>query len=209
MKNGLDPKILLILAISMSLIGTVGVYIRWSGVQSSREEIVQLQKETRDATVKNKELEASQLKLKEASDKLAHLEQGVPQFAYVSTLLSELEATGKQCGMAVLGVRPQIPKSAKKDAKTSAKSKKAYEELNIEIKGRGSYKSVMKFLESLQSFPKIAAVQQITLTPKADPNIVGAPPLDITVELKAYLFPPLDPIENSTASKNQNDKSNG
>ncbi len=208
MKHGLDPKIMLILAISVSLVGTVGVYIRWSGVQSSREEIVHLQKETREATAKNKELEASQLKLKEASDKLAHLEQGVPQFAYVSTLLSELEATGKKCGMAVLGVRPQVPKAAKKgDAK--AKSKKAYEELNIEIKGRGSYKSVMKFLESLQSFPKIAAVQLLTLTPKADPNIVGAPPLDITVELKAYLFPPLDPIKNSTASRSQYDKSNG
>jgi Tfp pilus assembly protein PilO len=123
---------------------------------------------------------------------LKHLEEGIPDFAYIPSLMTELEKAGKQFGIKILGVRP-IPKPMTPGKKGDS-SKKAYEELAIEVKGFGNYGSVMRFVNSLQQFPKIVAARSVQLTPKADPGQMR-PDLDVVVELRAYVFPEAKPAD--------------
>ena len=106
-------------------------------------------------------------------------------------MLSELEKLGKSSGIAVIGVRP-LPKPATPGKKDSAadgeiKKKPAYDELNIEVKGRGTYRSVLNFIESLGKFPKVVAARTVELTPKNDPGQTSSS-LDVTINLRAYVF---------------------
>jgi len=175
------------MAIGTLVLGAVASYMGYSQMTSAEAEVAQLKSQVKDEKEVQKELDASKTKVLECSDKLKHLEAGVPDFAYVPTLMTELEKTGKQYGIQILGVRP-VPKpivAGKKD--DSAKSKPAYDELTIEVKGFGSYGSIMRFVNSLTEFPKIIAARSVQLTPKADPGATR-PDLDMVVELRAYVF---------------------
>ena len=82
-------------------------------------------------------------------------------------------------------------KTIKAELVTLGKRKKPYTELDIEVRGRGSYRAVMSFVSALQSFPKIVAARTLSLTPKVDRNDPsGAVKLDTTIELRTYLFAP-------------------
>jgi hypothetical protein len=118
------------------------------------------------------------------------LEQGVPEFAYVPTLLKELEAFGISNGIEVFGVRPMPnPVQTPKD-KEKKRIQKAYIELLIEVKGRGRYENVMRFIQGLKAFPKIVASKAVSLSPRNDSQSENTSELDVTVELKTFLFPP-------------------
>lgn len=190
MSSSPKPMKFLILA-CVALVGGGGTcYWQYSQLQEA-----QAQADTLDGKLKNAQAIQAQLqdsvgKLKESSEKLKHLEGGVPELAYIPTLLTELENVGKAHGIQVLGVRPIPPKAEPKEANGTPKPKKAYAELDIEVKGRGRYPAVLQFLSALQTFPKIVAVRTTTLTPKRELNDKGAPNLDVTVELRTYLFPP-------------------
>ena len=137
-----------------------------------------------------------------SQEKLDHLEQGVPQRAYMPTLMTELEGLGKRNGILVTGVRPMpakfAPPPVKGGDKPAASARKTYEEQDVEVKGNGHYLKVLAFLSELERFPKIVSVQSVTLTPKNDLNAKGDPSnLDVTVELKAFLFPSAAPSRPS------------
>lgn len=135
------------------------------------------------------ELEAAQLESAQSAAQLAHLEKSVPEVAYVPTMLKELEQFGKASGVQVFGVRPFIAVTSEKDKKR--KLAKPYTELSIEIKGKGKYRSVLKFVEAMKTFPKIVAVRTVGINPKAmTTGEMGYSNLDITIELRAYLFKP-------------------
>lgn len=145
---------------------------------------------------KPEELEATLEELNgqatESAMQLAHLEKGIPELAYVPTMLKELEAYGKNSGIKVHGVRPFVVASGPKDKK-SKKTEKPYTELNIEVKGKGRYRSVLQFVKALQKFPKIVAVRTVTISPKNDGKKADQTDysnLDITIELRAFLFKP-------------------
>lgn len=126
--------------------------------------------------------------LAEAQARLEHLERGVSEMQYVPTLLKELEAFGKEHDIEVLGVRPM---PSQEPAKTKTKRRpKDYVEIMIEVKGRGMYEAVNRFVADLQKFPKIVAARTVSLSPKSDPAQPDTLALDVTIELKAYLFPP-------------------
>lgn len=186
------PKPMLYLVMAcVSLVGGGGaVYWEYSQLEDSQAQVDSLSKKLKDAKAIQIHLKDSAGKLQESSDKLKHLEMGVPEIAYVPTLLTELENVGKQHGIQVLGVRPMPPKADPKAKPGEAKPKKSYEELDIEVKGRGKYGAVLQFLAALQSFPKIVSVQMATLVPKRELNDKGVVNLDVTIELRAYLFPP-------------------
>ena len=143
-------------------------------------------------------VETSQTKVDETKLQLQHLEQSVPNLAYVPTLLTELELLGKQHNIEVTGVRPVIgeKKAVNTDDKASGgEKKKAYQEMNIDISGRGSYGNVMQVVEALKKFPKIIAIQTVGLQPKKDTSQdangqkSSGVVLDATVRITAYLFP--------------------
>lgn len=192
MKRGPDPKLFLILAASMVVVGGGLSFMAFNSVSAAKENLRKLQSESKDAKTLQKDVETSQASLLESRNKLDHLEKGVQTYAYVPTMLSELEKLGKASGLSVVGVRP-MPKqvSPNKQAEGEAPKKKAYDELDIEIKGRGNYRAVMTFVAALERFPKIVASRAVELSPKNDPG-EDKSSLDVTISLRGFVFPTPD-----------------
>lgn len=186
-----DPKIFVGLAALSLLLGGYLVYAQYNAVTEKELAVEAVREEVRNAASLGKELDASNQHMAELSMKLAHLERGVQAYQYVPTLLKELEETGIANGVQVTGVRPAPVIKAAPDEKLLSK---AYDELMIEVKGRGTYSSVHRFLMALQGFPKIVSADTITIQPVTGaPMPTGmSPQLDVTLQLKAFIFPVTD-----------------
>jgi Tfp pilus assembly protein PilO len=189
-----NPKVFVGLAAVAFLAGGVGSYMQFSSLQDIEAKSEDLRKQMRDPAEVQKQVTESSAKLSDCSSKLSHLEKGVPQMAYLATTLRELDQIGTQNGIDVLGVRPIIQATSltaqKTQGETQTQSRKPYQELNIEVKGRGDYHSVQSFVRALQRFPKIVAARTVSITPKMDSANAKDAKLDISIELRAYLFPP-------------------
>ena len=182
----------------MTALGFVGgaclVGFQLSALNGDRSRVNQLQAQTQDESAVQAQLAQSQKDLDEAKAQLTHLEQGIPSTAYVPTMLQELAKVGNDCGIQVTGVRP-VPKTstssntAQSSDGTQTIQKPAYDELDIEVKGRGDYASVLKFVKALQTFPKIVGSRTLEVIPCLEPKDAEKGLVDITVGLRAYLFP--------------------
>jgi Tfp pilus assembly protein PilO len=187
-KRGPDPKLFLILAVAAFAVGGGMSFMAFNSVSAAKENLRKLQADSKDAKTLQKDVAASEASLSESSNTLNHLEKGVQTYAYVPTMLTELEKLGKQSGISVIGVRP-LPRqvSPNKAAEGEAPRKKAYDELDIEVKGRGNYRSVMNFVAALEHFPKIVASRTIELSPKNERG-EDTSLLDVTISLRAFVF---------------------
>jgi Tfp pilus assembly protein PilO len=197
-----DFRIFVGLAVASVIAGGLLVYSQWNSVGELQAKVDATQKEVDDAVGVRRELEASGERLAALKVKLAHLEKGVPDYRYVPTLLAELEKFGNANGIHVTGVRPMPLKvTSKPDEKAS---RKAYDELSIEVKGRGTYGDGLRFLRALHRFPKVVAARTISLQPRlvsTDP--AGASPnLELTVELQLFVFPEVkEPAKDAGAEQ--------
>lgn len=201
MKKTPNVKILAAITAAVFVAGSGASFYQYSSMSEVSARVDVLRKKAAHEKDLAKQADATALKLKESQERLDHLEQGIPKPAYVPTLLKELEAVGTDNGITVLGVRPiQITdKSKKPDAK---KDKKPYDELRIEVKGRGTYRSVLNFLEALKKFPKIVAARSVTASPKVEVGKTATGKLDVTLELKTYVFAdPQNATEKATDGK--------
>jgi len=187
MKQAPNIKVLAAVTAAVFVAGVGATFYQYSSMCEVRTRVDVLKKKAEHEKELSKQAEASAKKLQETSERLAHLESGVPKPAYVPSLLKELEAVGTKNGISVLGVRPILSADAakKEDPK---KKKKPYDELRIEVKGRGTYRSVMNFLQSLKQFPKIVAARSLTASPKVEVGKESTGQLDVVIELKTYLF---------------------
>ena len=211
MKRAPNAKLFMILTIATTVFGGAGVGYLVSNRGAAQKEFSTIRKQIRDEKKVQAELKEQQNKLQESSEKLAHLEAGVPDSAYIPTLLTELEMIGRSHGLEVTGVKPKEQKdstpaqdsnSTDKDKKKVAK--KSYNELLIEVKGNGVYKSIEGFVNALQQFPKIVGVISVDLTPRVkfgERNEAddGNKHLDVTINLRAYAFP----SPSDTASRDE------
>lgn len=194
-KRGPNPKVFLILTVLTVLAGSGLSYMQYSAYTAVKDDVQQLRANAKDPVQVQQELDEVIMRVNDTRAKLTHLEAGVPEMEYVPTLLKELEKLGKECGIEVTGVRP-VPVQPKPVVKAeNSESQKAvrkpYNELDIEVKGRGSYGSVMRFINGLTTFPKIVAARTLSMQPKVDTKngLNAAPKLDVTIELRSYLFP--------------------
>jgi len=201
--------------ILLSALGLVGgaclVGFQYSTLNADKDRVSKLQAQTQDESAVQAQLTKSQQDLDAAKSQLANLEQGIPSTAYVPTMLQELAKTGNDCGIAVTGVRP-VPKTAASTAAaasangTTAVAKPAYDELDIEVKGRGTYSAAQKFIQALQKFPKIVGARTVEVTPCLEPNDAQQGLLDITIGLRAYLFKDADKDSDKSGSVQANNK---
>jgi len=174
------------------VLGAGGAFMMFSGNSDKQAEIAKLKQDARDPKEMEQELEAVKAEATANAEKLAHLEKGITEIAYVPTMLKELESFGNKNGILVTGVRP-VPKVEVKGKEKKARTT-PYEELTIEIKGKGKYRAVMQFVAALKTFPKIVAARNVALTPKngqAPLTPGSAPNLEATIELRAFMFKPL------------------
>lgn len=203
MKPRRSAKFWLLMTVTTLVGGSVLVGTQYSRVSAEQKRVEALRSDTQDEIEVQDNLLASEKSLRDSKEKLTHLEQGIPTAAYVPTMLSELEKAGKLNGIKVIGVRP-VPKvalrpaAAAAEAEAGAVARPAYDELDIEVKGRGTYGSVMKFVKALEAFPKIVAARTISIVPSTDPISKDLGELDVTVELRSYLFKDEEKEEDKT-----------
>jgi Tfp pilus assembly protein PilO len=152
-----------------------------------RDQAANLGERAKEQTHIGQELAQSRLDLAGLRSKLSHLEEGIPDAAYVPTMLKEIEMTGKQMGVEVMGLRPQVkPKNMNPD-KVQV-SKKPYEPLDLDLKGRATYRDLVQFVTSLNTFPKIVEVRTIGITPPAAGQRGTDSRLEFTLGIRAFLF---------------------
>jgi len=163
-----------------------------------------LERNLKDEKKIQRQMEESATKLAVSQSKLRHLELGVPEMAYIPTLLTEVEVIGRRNGILVTGVRPKDPPKVKKKANDEEgdkdkpkEAKPSYQQMIVEITGTGSYASILSFARALEQFPKIVAIQRLSLEPKREMKMKGAGLLEITAELRLFAFPPI-PTERDT-----------
>lgn len=178
--EGIKP--VLLMAVAVVAIGGGLVYWQFSNRSSAEQRVMSLEAQIPDEEELKADLEKSQMELAEFRTQLAHLEKGVPNVAYVPTLLKELEEVGAENEITVTGVRP-VPVGSD----SGQEPNEAYQELEIDITGQGTYRAVMNLIASLQDFPKVLAVRTIGLAPQQNLG-AGEGDLDATVRLKAFVF---------------------
>lgn len=190
--KGPNPIIFIGLTALTLVVGGGAIFMQYSALSDTQNRVAQLKKDEKDEVQLQNQLQQSVAHVQEASARLNHLEQGIPEIAYVPTMLKELEAVGTENGIEVLGVRPvpkQVSAPSPKDEKGTKSTPKAYDELDIEVTGRGSYKAIKNFVRALQGFPKIVAARTVSLSPKQETGVIGgAPKLEATISLRSYLF---------------------
>ncbi|MHB8637251.1 MAG: type IV pilus inner membrane component PilO [Fimbriimonadaceae bacterium] len=182
-----NPKAFMYLALSTVLVGGGLCYYQFTKLGDLRGRVAKLRGEVSDPKSVKEKLDQSSMKLQGAQQSLMHLEANVSSAAYVPSLLRDLDGYGKQNGIDVTGVRPAPPKPGDDVAK--AKATKPYDELNIQVTGTGSFKSIENFVANLPSFPKIVAARMVSIEP-ARTSAADAKPgtLNMTVQLLAYVF---------------------
>lgn len=195
MSKAPNPKVFMALTAVALLAGGALCYWQYGNLSDVRGDVAKLRSEAKDEKDVRNDLVLAHQSFDETSAKLKHLEVGVSDLAYVPTLLKELEATGTKSGLVVLGVRPVVAPAKNNMVKEKAKGaedapkRKPYTELNIEVRCRGKYRSVMTFLSNLGMFPKIVAAKTVSMQPKTGRlEDQGAPTLDATFQLTSYVF---------------------
>ncbi len=203
MKANLTPKTFHILTGVVAVIGIGLLWMTNSTISDQSAHIETLRKELRDEKEVQAELEDAKKRVGDLKFKLNHLEEGVQQFAYIPTMLKELEQFGKRNKIQIIQVKPVVAPPSMKD-QDKDKRRSAYEELNVNVKARGSYEDSLRFLQAIKVFPKIVAVRTVSLSPQAantnDKTKPRKPTLEIELELRAYAFKD-DQADTKTAKK--------
>lgn len=198
-----DPRLYVALAVLGFLGGGTFLYFQYTGLTDLDQEVRVLDNKVRSQRDLPAQLELSQRDLDTTRSKLAHLERNVPEFAYVPTMLRELETLGKSSGLKVIGVRP-VEKSDNQKIEEAKGVDKPYQEIEITVTSRGSYPAILRFVSALNAFPKIVGTRAVSIEPKRDPLMPKdqKPPLELTTRLRAYVFEDGQvPEAQSSASK--------
>jgi Tfp pilus assembly protein PilO len=142
---------------------------------------------------------------------LRFLEASVSDEAYVPTLLKQIEDLAKRTQNSVIGVRPQTGSKKptklqqRRDPEAQAKAKEGdaggdaekeekpepYTPLEIQVNLIGTFKSAQLFIEQLERFPKIIAVEQVEMRPHNEngPLAARAPSrLDVNLKVTAFVM---------------------
>lgn len=199
MKNE-QLKTVALMALAVIFVGGGMAYWQYGARSEAQARLTQLHSQLPDADQVNADLVKSQADLQLARLELEHLEKALPETAYIPTLLKELEMLGTSKNVKIVGIRPIVQGPVDPKAK---KSDEAYESVDIDITGQGTYRSILEFISALKGFPKILAVTTIAMVPRQDAKATGSGELDATIRLRAFVFKqpldenglPMDPAE--------------
>ena len=134
--------------------------------------------------------------------RLAVLEPALPTYAYVPTLVRQLEWLANETDNKLDGIKPQRSRQKPQAEKSESEShgKKSgeeapavkepsvpYDSVDIDVELQGTYWSTIKFLESLQKFPKMIAVNEMVIRPSCTPTMAASPDLKVQIAIKAVV----------------------
>lgn len=168
--------------------------------------------EVRVKLAKQPELEAEYARLQA---RLAVLEPALPDSAYMPTFLRQIERLAAATNNRIVMIRPKaktgtkaaataninnetgeiIPAKAGGEEDAQAKDDKAaaevvlpYDYSSIDLKIDGTYTTIIDFLQELQRFPKMIAVNDIGFAPKqSGKDVKRSPELTATMGLTAVV----------------------
>ncbi|MDM7461751.1 MAG: type 4a pilus biogenesis protein PilO [bacterium] len=186
---------LLSLALGGALtVGAGSLYLPWNSLQSAQEHLRSKQEELQQAQQAAGQLKQTIEQLQTTQRSLQFLERGVSQAAYVPTLLKQFEQIVQQRNLQIVSVRPQAPPpkvvaNPDQQAETPKEPPKPYEEQLFEIQLRGKFWDMMSLLKTLETFPKILAVQSLQANAKTGAEMsTENPDLEIKMIVKAFIF---------------------
>lgn len=134
--------------------------------------------------------------------RLAILEPALPTYAYVPTLVRQLEWLANETHNKLDGIKPQPsrqkPQAQKSESESQGKKSGEeapavkepsvpYDSVDIDVELQGTYWSTIKFLESLQKFPKMIAVNEMVIRPSCTPTMAASPDLKVQIAIKAVV----------------------
>jgi len=234
MKPRNQPKYfhIVVAAIAITLV-TAG----WFAYASRRAQLNSLQ-----ATLKAKQTELDNLEPELArrpaleaeyaslQERLAVLEPSLPTYAYVPTLLRQLERLAADTGNKIDAIKPQRSRAKDTPKKSEAEQAAAsgdvtegqagngqpvnaqakpatekpavpYDSVDINIEVEGTYWTTVKFLEMLQTFPKMLAINEMSLRPSCTATTAASPKLNVQIAVKAVVTK--GKSKSKAASKNK------
>jgi Tfp pilus assembly protein PilO len=187
MKQGLDPKTMGLIALFSITVGGAAVFMQYGARADAVGRVNSVRAELPDEDGLNRELREALDELEDQTMRLAHLAEGIPDIAYIPTMLKELELIGEENGLTVTGVRPIPPR--KQPPGSVGAPKQQFQELQIDVTARGDYDAVLDMLDSLRQFPKIVAVETVGMKPKFLANSGDYEHIAVSVRLLAFVFP--------------------
>jgi Tfp pilus assembly protein PilO len=218
MSGGGDRKVVLaLLGVGiLCLIGLGGsLYHSKAAELKSREQaLASKQQELEEMKQKVTELPQLEEQYQQLRTRLSVLEPALPDSAYIPTFLRQIEnlATGTQNDILLIRPKPAIKRSAadaavkindetgeivKNDKNGPAPAAGApaappalpYDFVPIELRVQGTYWTVTAFLDQLQRFPKMIAVNDISFSPsQAGADSGTSPKLTAAMELTAVVM---------------------
>ena len=195
--NNFQSKKFLYLAIGTIVIAAIAGFVPYKQLQSLKSQISDTNAKVQDKSSVKKQLLDVQTELDHDQTQLKHLESNVSSYAYVPSLLLDLDKYGKSCGLNVTCVRPQPPTQTAAAAKNALS--KPYDELQIDVSGQGTFGALERFVNGLASFPKIVAAYAITIQPHQDTHATNQIQtknlLTVTITLNTYIFKSAPPAE--------------
>ena len=205
----------LIIVAVILFFGCILVYMAAAGkLKSAASQLAESEKQAQSAKNIIQKLEQSRLDYLDAKSQLRCLESSISTKDFVPTLLKQIEYTGKSVNLKVLGVRPaEMAKAAPvrkissgadaANGNVSAASEQKpgpegeqkpkpvapYDELKVELEVEGRYMDALDFLYKLTSFPKILAVNSMSISPGACSAVsCSSPALNIRISITAFVF---------------------
>jgi Tfp pilus assembly protein PilO len=171
-----------------------------------RAELESKQNQLNEGNALAARLESTEDLLRQDREQIKFLEASLPNFAYVPTLLRQIEALARDTNNGVRGVRPTLEVKApsrrerRSDPEAAAKGEDAdkakeaekkpvepYDKLKVQLTVTGRYADTLQFLQRLTRFPKIVAVEDLQLRPRITDE-GGSPVIDVELNLSAYIL---------------------
>ena len=178
------------------LLGLASLYLPWSMAQENQTHLQAKQQELQEAQQAASQLQQVQEQLLTTQRELQYLERGVSEAAYVPTMLKQFEQTVRQLNLQIVSIRPQAPPvkppTTNPDGSNTGRPQeppKPYDEQLFEIQLRGKFWDTVRLLKTLETFPKILAVQSLNTQAKATAEESTAhPDLETKMVVKAFIF---------------------
>jgi Tfp pilus assembly protein PilO len=130
-----------------------------------------------------------------ATEPLKHLEGAIPASSYIPTLVQQLQLASQKRQIKLSGLRPgaaldDTPAPAASGSKGRKVARPAYKQVVMTIQAEGTFNQIMGFISDLNSFPKIVAVNSISLSPKSVDSSAqnSSPKLNANIGIVAYQF---------------------
>jgi Tfp pilus assembly protein PilO len=185
-------------------VGGVAAFLLYSQIDRTQVLVSSLQVQEGDSDQIAKRYQTTLQSYNDAVNKLQTLDATLPPKQYIPTLLQQLQVLAQTTHLTVISVKPGMPSSETAKAVTPAPAAAAgpaaptpkasappYETQPIDIMVSGTYSQVMTFIYSLPTFPKVLALEGVTLSPKSATGSSGAnagPLLTANLLINAYVF---------------------